>query len=481
MNFSYLTFSDGAKFALIAKNIILGNGYTTDFSFWGTNLFATHGIPPVYPYMVSLFFKVFGISDLSVIYTSFFFYMLLIISVFLLARKLSNTVTALLSSVAVGANINFIDYATSGASEVFFAFEIVLALYLLSFRKMWINIAGFVTLGVMYFTRPQAFIFIAGIFLFWLILRLGLKKAFTLFFGLGLVGMFLDRFVIFPLSFKYPSLTPVLYRGIESIFTYSSSSAVSNDLRGALPSTLEVSDVLKKTFYNLYNFYKALPEIINPYLFALFVIGMFKKLTSFKVSVFFMFATTFIVTALSIPFYRYLHPVVPLIYIISIITLSEFIKSKRLLILLVIILAVGQTLGVLLLDSRFEKSMKNTSKPPIYVEMSHKLNEVTKPTDVVLTNLDTWGSWYGQRKTVWFPLTTDLFLKSPNKFDVIYLTSYKINDANYYMGEDWKEIFDNPQNQSILFDYKFVGEYEFKAQDNYENEDGKSILLIREQ
>lgn len=486
--FQYLRFSDAAKFATIARNLSEGNGFVTDFSFWGVNLFSTGGISFLTPYIISIFFKFFGLGDVAVIAFSLFFYILLGIFVFLLGKKLHSTLVGALSSLAVLSNLNFIDYATSGASETLFAFEIILALYFLSFKKIWINVFGLLVLGLMYFTRPQAFIYMAGISLFWLIYRFGFKRGILTFFGLSFVGLTIDKFVIYPLSFKFP-LTPVLIRGLQSILSYSSYNAVSDNLRGAASSTLSLPDVAKKVFYNLYNFYKALPSIGNPYLWALFFIGLFVKTKdnlqfTFKVATVFTVLITFIVTALTIPFYRYLHPVIPLVCIIAITTLVNILQSlsiKKFVpfisSVLVLVFTVGLTLGHFILDSRFEAKRVNSGKPPVYAVLSYKLKEITYPTDIILTNLDTWGSWYGERKTVWFPLTPQLFLNSKHDFDAIYLTSYKIDDENYYMGKEWREVFENPKEQEILKDYEYVNEYTFSANDNFEKENARAILF----
>lgn len=495
---NFLTFSDGAKFAIIARNLVQNRQFSTDFSFWGENLFATSGIPYLVPNVLSIYFEIFKVGDVGVWYFSISFYFLLAFCAFLLSKALVNKTLGVLSALVVAFNLNIIDYATSGASETLFMAEIALAAYLISFKKKWSDALSFLVLIAMYFSRPQAFIFIAGLVLFWLINRFGFKKSFISFFALGLLAIVIDNFIIYPLSFVYP-VTPILSRGLQSILTYSPDMAVSDGLRGAASSTLTYIDVSKKVFYNLYNFYKALPEIMNPYLFALFVIGMFnwdknKLLNSFKISTLFMVLATFFVTAITIPFYRYIHPVVPLVYIVAVITLYQIIihfmisfpiiKYRDLLtkaasIFLVLFFAVGQTVGVLLLDSRFEKRVKNVDKPPIYVPMSYKLKEITDPQMVIVTNLDTWGSWYGERKTIWFPLEPEMILEQIDKIDAIYLTSYKIDDENYYMGQKWREMFNNPKNQKVLSDFKFVGEYEFKPEDNYDKESGKSVLFVK--
>lgn len=490
LNNIYLTFSDGAKFALIAKKLVLDNGFTTNFSFWGGTFFSTGGIPILIPYLMSLFMKIFGITDLAVIMFSFTFYILLALFVFLLGRKVFNPLVGFLSALAVLFNLNFIDYATSGASEPLFAFEIVLATYLLVLRKKWATLMSFFVMGLMYFSRPQAFIFIAGLVFLWLLLRFNIKKALIYFLGLGIIGLLFDKFVIYPLSFKIP-VTPIFMRGLQSILTYSSFNAVSDGLRGGASSTLAMIDVVKKVFYNLYNFYKALPEIANPYILSLFFIGLFtwgkdKLQNNFKISIIFMTLVTFLVTALTIPFYRYLHPIVPLVYILGVATLVEIVSKlasakyvKLISFILIFVFCIGQTLGVIFLDSRFKAKTVNKDKPPVYVVLSYKLKEITKPTDVIVTNLDTWGSWYGDRRTVWFPLDPAMIIPAEDKIDAIYLTSYLIDDENYYMGENWRKIFNDPKNQTILKDFKFVDSYEFKAEDNYQRQDAKAILLIK--
>jgi hypothetical protein len=345
----------------------------------------------------------------------------------------------------------------------------------------------------MYLTRPQAIIYIFGIILFFHLSNFKIKKAITYF----AISLILGSAIFFVFSNQVVVATT---QNLPNM-------AVSDSLRGVV-SNPTVLDIFKKVFYNLYNFYKALPEIINPYMFTLFVLGLFswgknKLLDSFKIASLFMIITTFFVTALTIPFYRYIHPIIPLVYIIAVITLYEIveylvsryeiIKNKQSLAVengkkiftgivttcLVLFFAVGQTVGHFVLDSRFERKIKNVDKPPIYVLMSWKLKEITNKDQVVLTNLDTWGSWYGERKTIWYPVEPEMIIPEEKRIDAIYLTSYKMDDENYYMGQKWRELFENPERQTILPNYKFVGEYEFSADDNYERESGRSILLVK--
>ncbi|MGA3291925.1 MAG: glycosyltransferase family 39 protein [Candidatus Microgenomates bacterium] len=506
----FLNFSDAAKFADIAKNLINGLGYGGNFSFWGPSIFdlikarifSYPGTPPVMPYSIATFFKIFGVTDFAVIATSFFYFILTLIFVFLLGKRIfkSNLVGAL-STLAVGLNYDMINYATSGASESPFIFEIVASSYFASIKKKWASAVTILFLVLMYLTRPQAFIYIVGIMLFWLLNNFKTKKALISFVGIMIIGLLFDHFVLEPLSGKY-FLYSIIGRGLGSSFNQSG--VASDALRGAVWTTEGISQTIKNIFYNLYNFFKLMPQIMSPYLFGIFVIGLFmwgkdKLQNSFKAAGLFMVLVTFLVTAASIPFFRYIHPVVPLIYIIAVGTLIEIVGSKisnkKLLILaftlLILLFGVGQTLGVLLLDSRFEASTHNVGKPPEYVLLSQILKDNTSSDQTVITNLDTWGSWYGNRKTVWFPLEPKQLIDPATRkipFDAIYLTSYLIDDPNYYMGTDWRMIFDNPGSPAkwtcdgcgeISKEFVLKVIYKVPAVGDYENQDAESFLFVK--
>lgn len=492
---NYLTFSDAAKYADVARNVVSSGKYISDFTFFSSNAISylkyslAIGILPIMPFSIAAFFKILGVSDFAVIATSLFYFILTLIFVFLLAKKIfKSNLVGILSTLAVGFNYDLINYATSGASESPFIFEIVAASYFASIKKKWATLVAGLILILMYFTRPQAFIYIAGIMLYWLLLNFKTQKAIIYFVGISFVGLLVDRFILGPLSGKY-FLYSILGRGFGSSFDQSSTA--SNALRGGATS-VGLTQIIKNIFYNLYNFYKLLPQIINPYLFVLFIIGLFQKNNKeFKIASLFMVLVTFLITAASIPFFRYIHPIVPLVYIIAIAALSEIISNKKLLILLVLIFAVGQTLGMIFLDSRFEASTHNVSKPPEYVVLSQILKENTNPNQIVITNLDTWGSWYGDRKTVWFPLEPSQLIDSATgkiPFDAIYLTSYLIDDPNYYMGTDWRLIFNNPTdlkkwtcNECLEISKEFTlkGVYKVSAGDDYERQDATGILLMK--
>ena len=142
-------------------------------------------------------------------------------------------------------------------------------------------------------------------------------------------------------------------------------------------------------------------------------------------------------------------------------------------------------MGAILVDSRFEAKRVNKGQPPVYAALSYTLRDNTDPEDIIVTNLDTWGSWYGERKTIWYPLKPEMlkfdqFEKPP--FDAIYLTSYKIDDENYYMGEEWRQIFYNPEdpeNEFIAENYELKEIIQIESKDVYEKQGARAVLLVK--
>ncbi len=509
----YLHFSDAAKFADIARNLLDGNGYKTNFSFFSSTLFgesresffSARGVPVAMPFVISLVFRLFGPSDFNVILTSGIFYLGLVVATYLLARRLFGNLAGFLSSLAVAANVNFLDYATSGASETLFSFLAVLAAYLILLKRKGSDILAFMTFVLLYLTRPQGFLYIILLFFMWLWLNFSFKKALISVAVFGVSLFAIDKFVLYPLSFKIP-VYPIFIRGLQAFFQYSSNFAVSDALRGGLATNVTILGILKKTLYNLYNFYKLMPQIMSPYMFGLFVLGLFwwrkdKLQNVFKFTSLAVFAGTLLMVALTIPFFRYIHPAIPFIYISAAGTLVWVItqmangqwlrvKGKNLFKILsstflILFFVVGQTLGGIFLDSRSISKNLNINKPPVYVILSKILKENTVSSDVIVTNLDTWGSWYGQRKTIWFPLAPEMLAPTKNQsldFDAIFLTSYLMDDENYYMGSEWRQALENPQkidDKYLSQNFTVKGVFTVKAEEDYENRSAKAVLLVK--
>ena len=502
---SFLTFSDSAKFADLAKNIVLGRGYGASFGLFDTRIidaFNGHllltNIPPSFPFSISIFFRVFGITDYSVILSSVTVYLAGAITLYFLGKKVFGELVGILASLAFIFDPAMLNYATSGASESLFIFEIILAALLFYINNKVSQFFGFFVLLLMYFTRPSAVIYIFDFALFFIFLRFRKKSQILKVGGVAILVWLLSEAALVKFAGKYFLYSPIS-SFIYGTAKFSPLAASTETLRGGMISAgFQIKPFISKFFYNLYNFYKLLPNILSPYLAAFFFLSLFRwekerEKRIFRLIVLLMVAATFVATAAFLPIYRYLHPVVPFIYLLAIEmlvwVLTKLFKNPRKVwltaFLLIFVFVIGQTLGKIFFDSRYLRAHTNPDKPPVYVQLSWLLKENTNPDDLIITNLDTWGSWYGERKTIWFPLQPSQLIPSEGKelkIDAIYLTSYKMDDENYFMGEEWREIFYSSEEFEDPFfaeNFELAGKFEIEPEETYERERATAILLRR--
>ena len=499
----YLTFSDAAKFADIARNIVGGNGFGAGFAPFSEEFLKTPGLlpiasPPFLPLLLSAGFKIFGVNDWVVIFTSALFYFASGFVLYLLGKRLFGKIVGILASLVFLFDPAMINYAVIGASESLFIFELLLASLMFSINTKRSSFFGFLALAALYFTRPSAIIYIFGLVLFFIFLNFRSRNSLLKIGGIILFIWLFFEFISAKFSNGY-----LFYSPIKTFFygaaKFSPETASTETLRGGMLSAgFQFKPFLSKFFYHLYNFYKLLPQIFSPYLFSLYVLSIIRwdekrELILFRGLVIYFVLATFFASAASLPLYRYLHPVAPFVYLLGI----EFVvwllrrvyKEQRQVVavaaILVFIFIGGQTVGKIFLDSRFENARLNRDKPPVYVKLAKILKENTKTTDYIVTNLDTWGTWYGKRKTIWFPIEPNQLVPkegTENEISAIYLTSYKMDDSDYFMGDSWRKMFLNPENlenEYLAENFKLAGKYEVPGSETYEGESASAVLFVR--
>ena len=231
-----------------------------------SGLFSAARVSPLIPFTLSLMFRLFGITDTSVIITSVFFYCLAVVITYLLAQKYFGHLVGLLSAIAVAANPDLLQYAVTGAAEPMFICQMLAGIYLFSLKNRFSHLAAAVMLIAMYLTRPQAPLYIIPILLFAYLLHYShyLKPR------IQIITLIVVGLVSIPVIFS--KSTSFLIASLH----YSSLLPANISLRLFTPPQLgpETLPVLaKKVFYNLYNFYKLLPSLLlRIYLLFLYLV-----------------------------------------------------------------------------------------------------------------------------------------------------------------------------------------------------------------
>jgi 4-amino-4-deoxy-L-arabinose transferase-like glycosyltransferase len=496
----YLTFSDSAKFADIARNLANGSGLGSNFAPFDTRFLNIEGLlpisaPPLLPILIAMGFKIFSIHDFVVVLLSGILYIASALILYFIGKKYFNQLVGFLASLAFIFDFNLLNYASIGASESLFIFEILLTILLFSQKKKLLNLLGFLILIALYLTRQSAILYIFGLSFFYTLLNFQKIKDI-----IRATCIFIFGYIVYEIFANKYANGLIIYSPLFSFFNsavnFSPSIASTTSLRGGeVNSVLSIKPLASKIFYNLYNYYKLLPDILSPYLGGLFLFSFFRTENNREQKIFrfislLLIIVTFLSAAAVLPLFRYIHPIIPFVYLLGIEMLVWILQKistdeKKVWVsalLLVGFFIMGQTLGKVFLDSRFIRSHTNRDMPPVYVGLSRILKEKTKPDNLIITNLDTWGTWYGERKTIWFPIEPEQLKSGLANIDAIYLTSYKIDDENYFMGNSWRQAFLNPENIQDSFlrnNFKVAGTFEIKPGETYEREGATAILYIK--
>lgn len=505
-----LIFVDAARYADIARNILENGQFRSHFSFPSPFLPNENGwqynLPPVPSFAVAIFFKLFGISDWSAIIQSFFFFLLGIPLVYLLAQKLFNTKAAIFSALFYMFTPQLLSYATDGASEPIFIFELLLISYLIVKGRKWSLLFAGLIMGLSLFTKLQSYLFVP-IFLFWvyLINRDNLKK----------VWLFLIGPVLLVSLNKFGILFGSYFLDLPAYLAFQQTTLFPGDNlpRAGLATQIDLPFLIKnastfvvKISYNLYNFYKSIftfdnllpawtsPMVVISYLLSHinFLTKEKKEIKIFRIITLLMVVGSFILAGATSPSIRYAHYVLPFVIILAVDFIYGFLqrynfsakKTNSVLVSLLLLFMVFPFLGTTVLDARFNARAYNFNAPHVQKVMGEKVGQLTDKSEIIVTNLDTWGAWYGERRTILIPLDFVGLEKFDNKIKInaIYLTDFQRDNEDHPLKGDWGELFDNPRqikNKFILDNFKLVKEGTISVQEVYENKPFTYKLWLR--
>lgn len=493
----FLSFSDSAKYAEAAKNLISGNGFIINHSFFDPNALSAFQVGQGYPagflpgtsYILSLVFKIFGASDTSIFFTGLVFYLLIAALIFLIAKNIGGIKAGIIATLLFASSLFFHDYLRNFSSEIPFILEILLAVYVYLVVKnkylKWIGLTLLFLAGIK--TRQQISV-IALSFAFSILIhqfakagRVLRKKIIAVSVGvlaIAVIGLFLTKNSI---------SSPLYLLGGTNISTQHAPGVV---LRGGSMALGSGESLYSKVFYNVYNFAKSPERLASSAIFLLFIIFLFQTTKSknsqfFKVFSSLSFILLILAASATLPNARYIHPILPFIYIgagISLFDISKTFTQKKYLatafLVISIIFISLPTIGHYSLDARSRSHTLNLNQPPVYRQISRAMAENIPKGHLIITNLDAWAAWYEGLTTMWFPLNPEM-LNVPNKPEYIVITNYLEGDADFALG-DWKQVVYSPKNITNKFlndNYDVVKTFSVLPQDNREKLEIKGTIL----
>jgi len=491
-----LTFSDSAKFAQAAQSLVQDQGLTVNHSFFSSQQLAqfqpgqsfSAGFLPLPSWILSLVFRFFPITDQTVIFTSLFFHLLSTLLVFLIAKKLHSIKAGLIATLFFIFNLPLIEYATNFASETTFIFLILLFVYL-TLAPFKYKPLALLPLILIFFTRQQAFVFLASLlplFFIWLATaKLSwFKKVIPIIF------VVICFFALFRFTFK----------DVSSIFSPAKISGslamapglpAASYLRGQSTNQMSLGNLSIKIFHNFYNFSKSPARLVSPIIILLFVLSLFlkhknKNLIYFHLLTLFSFIAFMLAASATLPNARYIHPVIPLVIIATSIALVRItnklkIRYSKIFLVVVIIFIILPAIGHFTLDARFRKQQFNLDKPPAYKAISQTMAQHIPQDKLIITNLDAWAAWYQGLTTMWFPVSPDLLDGFQDKIDYIVITNYKEHDADFALN-DWAEVVYQPESIQDGFlrgNYNLLTTFTIPSGQVYENQPYQGTILIK--
>ncbi|MCL5409248.1 MAG: glycosyltransferase family 39 protein [Patescibacteria group bacterium] len=499
VNPSGLYFVDSGRYADLARNIVLHNQYSELFTFspaTQTQMYGWHvNLPPVHPLLISIMFRFFGINDLAVILESSFFFIISIFPLYFLAKKMFGQRVAIFSSLFYIFTPQLLSYAKDGASEPVFIFEILTISCLVIYkRNYYLLIAGLIA-SLMLLTKLQSYLFI-GVFCIWILLVAKDRLKSLLFFLIGPVLVIFGNYLnILPYNYR---LDFPVYLTLQqsSLYPGDNLPRIINASSTAIVTTKSyISIVVSKTLYDLYNFYKALnfstndlPDLASPVIvFAYFmslVNFLHKEVLSvriFRISLLLMLLGLLLISAITSPSIRYIQVCLPLMIVLAVAfyeqVFAAFHISKRLIDLSLLCLLVFYLGGTIFLQStldyRYLSKIFNYDKPYAQKVLGKNVGLLSSSNSVVVTNLDTWGSWYGDRKTILIPLTADQLeqMDKIQHIDVIFLTDYQKDNENHPLTGVWQTLYDHQvmTKNFVTSNFHLQATGTMKATDVYEN------------
>ena len=485
-----LTFSDSAKFADAGRNLLEEGRLAVHHSFFSDSSLRNYipgktfevNFTPVNSRLLSLVFLSLPTTDQTLIFTGGVFFIISALLLYELTQKLFSQKAGLVALLFFLTSPFFLEYGYNFTTEIIFTFEILMVVYVVFLlRPKWVWMMPI--LLIMYFTRPQALPFYASLVVFFAISYVRQNQ----FSFPRLINVLLLTGVVLLSLLLHTRGNLVTLLGSYSGSLYLPEIGGSSYLRG-VASGIPWNQLPSKIAYNFVNFIKYPERLAAWGIFIFYAIFPFLKLNSVRRRLWLFSLISFlffILTAsLTLPNARYVHPVLPLIYICSAAALVSIIRQLKLkpgwlITFLMVSLILIKELSFLTIDGRYRRNQYNFGKPSAAYQISQSMAKVIPPGKLIITNLDAWPAWYAQLTTMWFPVNPKMLDGYLDKISYIALTNYNTDKADFSLGM-WQEIFDRPEeisNDFISTNFHLVANNSISKLENFENLNYRLVIL----
>ncbi len=466
-----LFFVDSGRYADSARNLLETGKLLSKFTYATSLPLYPNGwpfnVPPVHTFSIALAFLFFGVHDYTVILVSSFWFIIGVIFTYLIAQRLFNTKVALLSGFVYVFTPQLLAYARDGATEPLFIAELLMMTYFILLKRRGSLLLAGVVAGFAFFTKLQFGILVVP-FLIWVWLLYGRRLLSVGSFFLPLLLMVVANKMGFLFSGYRPEALPV-YLTFQQSSLYPGDDLPRSGLSSSVNASFFLSNLavlVSKIFYNLYNFFKIiilddhlLPSFIVPIstvLYFLSYINLWIKerdeVRLFRLLVLVLISISLGLSAVTSPSIRYIHPLLPFVIILGVSFLVEICtkfdltrkQSLWIYVSVVTLFWVLPFLGSVILDRRFDYQHYQMDKPYAQQVLGEQIGWLSAKDDIVITNLDTWGSWYGNRRTILIPPTPEMIseIDGRHKVSKIFLTDYQRLNGDHPLDKGWDSLFD---------------------------------------
>ncbi len=458
LHFNGFMWNDSQDYNQMARNVYEGKGFSTSvlrpMSFLSFKYLPhpEYTRPPLYAYLLALFYGIFGVNDLAVVLVDGLFYILFVVMTFLFSLEFSRSrLTALAVTATTALSGWFLSMSIVGSTDIVFAALFMIFLYILFRHHDKPFLIGLCT-GLLYRTRLNGF-FVAGALVIAeynpLVNRKNWKRFVIFCMGVLLMASpVLVRNMLLQGPAQSAMTSASFFAGGRSMpgyYYYSQLKTVSGwEFIKSHPA--EICELLINKCFMLVG---GMPRDFGVVFLLLMAAGLYVGLgeesqTRIKRIVAWTFVVQTFFLVLTNPEARYYGFLVPPLVLFFFVSLKPLMGRRVEAATCAVVLLL-----VILSSITFWKEGRPFNH---YRILGEEVKAQTDKNDVIISDLAWAMSWYGERKAVWLTYdldTMDTIAKSiPIKYALISVETV-IHPLAPYKDRMWQRLLLEPDSYSI--------------------------------